>query len=227
MFKKEREKYEGKEEKPIKHYVIQDSDDLNDVFDDIADAITKTTMNKTSLTINSGQTYQLEARVNGVPKTVTWKSSNSSIVYVNKYGKIKGMNAGVATVSVTVGGKTVTCKVTVRPTITLNKTRYTLEVGKKLMLKATVKGTTDKVTWKSSNTSVATVSSSGIVTAKKAGTATITATAGGVSAKCVITVIPVKVPSDATSYNGHSHKYFSDAMTWTEAEAACKKMGGH
>lgn len=210
-----------------KYYVIQDSNDLNDVFDDIADAITKTTMNKASLTINSGQTYQLEARVNGVPKTAAWKSSDSSIVYVNKAGKIKGMNAGVATVSATVGGKTVTCKVTVKPTITLNKTKYTLEVGKKLTLKATVKGTTSKVAWKSSNTSIATVSSSGVVTAKKAGTATITATVGGVSAKCVITVIPSKVPSDATSYNGHSYKYFSDALTWTEADAACKKMGGH
>ena len=74
--------------------------------------------------------------------------------------------------------------------IKLNKTSVTLSIPgtTTAQLKATVTGASKKVTWKSSNTSVATVSTSGKVTAKKAGTAIITATANGKSAKCTVTV---------------------------------------
>lgn len=74
--------------------------------------------------------------------------------------------------------------------IKLNKTSVTLSLPgtTTAQLKATVTGASKKVTWKSSNTSVATVSTSGKVTAKKAGTAIITATANGKSAKCTVTV---------------------------------------
>lgn len=74
--------------------------------------------------------------------------------------------------------------------IKLNKTSVTLSIPgtTTAQLKATVTGVSKKVTWKSSNTSVATVSTSGKVTAKKAGTAIITATANGKSAKCTVTV---------------------------------------
>ena len=74
--------------------------------------------------------------------------------------------------------------------IKLNKTSVTLSLPgtTTVQLKATVTGASKKVTWKSSNTSVATVSTSGKVTAKKAGTAIITATANGKSAKCTVTV---------------------------------------
>ena len=74
--------------------------------------------------------------------------------------------------------------------IKLNKTSVTLSLPgtTTAQLKATVTGASKKVTWKSSNTSVATVNTSGKVTAKKAGTAIITATANGKSAKCTVTV---------------------------------------
>ena len=74
--------------------------------------------------------------------------------------------------------------------IKLNKTSVTLSLPgtTTAQLKATVTGASKKVTWKSSNTSVATVSTSGKVTAKKAGTAVITATANGKSARCTVTV---------------------------------------
>ncbi len=74
--------------------------------------------------------------------------------------------------------------------IKLNKTSVTLSIPATTtaQLSATVTGASKKVTWKSSNTSVATVSTSGKVTAKKAGTAIITATANGKSAKCTVTV---------------------------------------
>lgn len=70
--------------------------------------------------------------------------------------------------------------------IKLNKTKKTLNVGETFTLK--LSGTSKTVTWKSSKKSVATVSSKGKVTAKKAGTATITATCSGKTYKCKITV---------------------------------------
>ena len=79
----------------------------------------------------------------------------------------------------------------VKPTIKLNKssaTMYSSGTKKKLSLKANATGASKKVTWKSSNTKIATVNSKGVVTAKKAGKVTITATANGVSSKATITV---------------------------------------
>lgn len=70
----------------------------------------------------------------------------------------------------------------------LNKSTATIKTGETLKLKATKKGIKKSVVWSSSNKSVATVSSSGKVTAKKAGTCTITAKAGSYKAKCKVTV---------------------------------------
>lgn len=76
--------------------------------------------------------------------------------------------------------------------VTLNKSALSLEVGKTGQLSATVlpnSATNKSVSWSSNNEAVATVSSKGIVTAKKAGTAVITATAAnGKSASCTVTV---------------------------------------
>ncbi len=75
--------------------------------------------------------------------------------------------------------------------VTLDKTRAELQVGKTLTLTATVTpdNATDKtVTWTSNNDAVATVDTNGVVTAKAEGTATITATSGGKTATCTVTV---------------------------------------
>ena len=75
-------------------------------------------------------------------------------------------------------------------TIKLNKAKATIytKTKKTITLKAVVTGNSNKVTWKSSNTKVASVNQSGKVTAKKAGTTTITATANGKTAKCKVIV---------------------------------------
>ena len=78
--------------------------------------------------------------------------------------------------------------------ITLNKTELTLTAGGKETLTATVKpdNATDKtVTWTSDKTDIATVSAGGEVTAVAKGSAKITATAGGKSATCTVTVNPL------------------------------------
>ena len=171
-----------------KYFVIQDPADLDHVFDNIADNITKTTINKTSLTLTVGNTYQLNAMVNGVTKTATWSSSNSSVASVNSKGKVTAKMAGSTIITAKLNGTTVTCKVTVKPKITLNKTKATLYVGEKLRLKATVKGSNSKVKWESSKSSVATVSKNGVVVAKKPGTVVISATVDGAIVKSTITV---------------------------------------
>jgi hypothetical protein len=70
--------------------------------------------------------------------------------------------------------------------VKLNKTKATLVAGKTVQLK--VQNSKKKVTWKSNNTKVATVSKKGVVTAKTPGKATITAKVGKKSLKCAITV---------------------------------------
>ena len=91
----------------------------------------------------------------------------------------------------------------------LNKYSATLTKGKTLKLKATVTGSSSKVKWSSSNTKVAKVSSSGKVTAKKAGTATITAKVGKVTAKCKITV---KTKETAKGKNAKAHAAYKKAL---------------
>ncbi|MBP5654717.1 MAG: BspA family leucine-rich repeat surface protein [Clostridiales bacterium] len=74
-------------------------------------------------------------------------------------------------------------------TLTLNKKTDNIVCGKSDSLKATLKGATGNVTWKSSNTKIATVDSSGKVSAKMAGLVTVTATAAGQTAECKVQVL--------------------------------------
>ena len=164
---------------------------------------TGVSLNKTSATLNTGQTLQLTATVtpsNTSNKNVTWKSSNTTVATVSSSGLVTAKAPGSATITVTTAdgsNKSATCALTVKQLATgvsLNKTSATLNTGQTLQLTATVtpSNTSNKnVTWTSSNTTVATVSSSGLVTAKSAGTATITVTTAdgsNKSATCAITV---------------------------------------
>ena len=179
---------------------------------------TGVSLDKTSATLSSvGATVQLKATVSpsdATEKSVTWKSSNTSVATVSSSGLVTAVGNGSATITVTTvsGGKTATCAVTVSVATTgvsLNKTSATLTtVGGTVQLTATVSPSTaanKSVTWKSSNTSVATVSSSGLVTAVGNGTATITVTtaSGGKTATCTVTVnssvVPTGVSLDKTS----------------------------
>ncbi len=80
-------------------------------------------------------------------------------------------------------------------TVKLNKKTASVICGKTETLKATVTGTDNAVSWKSSDTKIATVDKNGKVTTKMAGSVTITATVSGVSAKCEITVLYKDVTS--------------------------------
>lgn len=82
--------------------------------------------------------------------------------------------------------------------ISLDKTTLTLNVNNNRILVATVtpENTTDKITWTSNNEAVATVSSTGVVSAKSVGVATITVSCGSATpATCIVTVSPIEVTS--------------------------------
>ncbi len=128
---------------------------------------------------------------------VKWKTSDSSIAKVSSAGKVTALKKGTATITVYFKYKDKTYKDTIKvtvknPSISLSKTSATVYKWNTLALKATTAPTSVTVKWKSSNTSVAKVSSKGVVTAVKAGTATITAsfTYGSktYSKTCTITV---------------------------------------
>ena len=160
-------------------------------------------IDKTSIQLKVGETVTLSATVNpsnATYKTVTWSSSDASIATV-KDGCVTALELGTATITAKAGDKTATCSITIVPTevssITLDKSSAFLKVGETVTLTATVgpDDATDKtVTWTTSDATVATVSN-GVVTAKKLGTATITAKAGDKTATCSITVVATEVSS--------------------------------
>ena len=167
-------------------------------------SVTSVTLNKTSTSIQVGGTETLTATVSpkdAANKKVTWKSSNAAIASVDANGKVTGVKAGEATITVTTedGGKTATCKVTVSDKeikvtgVKLNKSETSLLVGGNETLTATVlpeDATNQNVTWKSDKPEIATVDANGKVTGVKAGEATITVTTedGGKTATCKVTV---------------------------------------
>ena len=157
-------------------------------------------LNKTFVTLNPGKIEQL--KITYLPDyatasigTVKWTSSNEAVVTVDAAGKLTAKAAGKAIITaITSDGNVMYCIVTVenikvsKITITTT-TSNKIATGKKVTLKATVTPSNaynKGVTWKSSNTKVATVSSSGVVTTKKkmgGKTVTITATAKDGSGK--------------------------------------------
>ena len=170
---------------------------------------TGVTLNKTSVTLTSaGETAALTATVvpsNALDGSVTWTSSNASVATVNSTGVVTAVANGTATITATTNDGTnisASCTVTVNIIIrvlatgvTLNQSAITLTTaGETATLTATVAPadvTDGSVTWTSSNTSVATVNSEGVVTAVANGTATITATTNdgtNIAASCAITV---------------------------------------
>lgn len=128
----------------------------------------------------------------------SWASSNKKIVTVYKNGKIKaGTKTGTAKITVTLkSGKKATLKVKVQTAkvkttkISGLKKKLTIKKGKSVTLKPVVSPITsqEKVTYRSSNKKIATVSSKGVVKGRRKGTVTITVKSGKVTKKIKITV---------------------------------------
>ena len=159
-----------------------------------------------SVTIYKGDTYPIE--VNILPNTAStnlrWTSSDPNVVSVNDQGVIFGLQAGRETITATtIDGSNLssTCVVTVKDHavpatgITLNRDAVTMTVGQTVPLQATVlpeNADNQDVVWNSTDATVATVNSNGVVTAMRTGTTQIVATTAdgtNLSATCDITVI--------------------------------------
>ena len=165
-------------------------------------AATSIALNKSEMQLPKGRYDVLTATLapSGSTSEVTWKSSDTNIVDVVG-GLVTAKKFGIVTITATAGGVSTTCKVTVpnpATAISLDKSKIVLAPGKSSTLTASVKpvDTTDVVIWKSSNTSVATVSN-GKVSAVGKGTATITATAGKFSDTCTVVVAEAPVMTEA------------------------------
>ena len=148
------------------------------------------TLNKKSTTLYKGTRTTLKAYVKGVDASkVTFTSNNTKVVVVNKTtGRIVAKAAGKAVITVKCGSLKTTCTVTVKnPTLKLAKTSASIKVGKKTTIKATA-APSGTIKYTSSNKKIVTVSSKGVVTGKKKGTAKITVTCNGVSKTFKVTV---------------------------------------
>ena len=140
------------------------------------------TFAKPKVTLYKGQKKTQTATVTGKVQAPVYTSSNRKIATVDKKtGKVTAKAAGKVTITAKSGSLKATYTVTVKnPTLKLTKTSATVKVGKttKITAKATPSG---KITYKSSNKKIATVSSNGTVKGIKKGTAKITVTCNGVS----------------------------------------------
>lgn len=147
------------------------------------------TLDKTSATVYTGKTASLKTTSNDAAKTVTYTTSNNAVATVSSTGVVKGVKAGTAVITATCGNAKATCKVTVKaPSVKFAKKSAVVYKGKTATVKATLAGVSS-VTYKSSNTKIATVNSkTGTVKGIKAGTVTITATSGKLKATYKLTV---------------------------------------
>lgn len=161
--------------------------------------ITGISLNKTSVTLKKGETSKLVATVtpsNATNKTVTYSTSDKYVAKVSSDGTITAVGGGTATITAKAGTKTATCKVTVNVAQTgialSGNSSKTVAQGSTLKLKVAKvpSDATDSfsTSWKSADTTIATVSSNGTVTGVALGTTTITATQNGWTVTYKITV---------------------------------------
>lgn len=198
----------------------EDSELSKNYLEDIVSTITGTlppvavsgvTLDKTSGTLNEGETVTLTATVepaDATDKTVTWASSNNAVATVEN-GVVKAVAPGTAVITATAGNQSASYSLEVKAPlkgIALNHTEMTVIKGQSAPLTVSYNPTytTDAkdVTWTSSNEDVATVEN-GVVRGVSKGTATITAKVGGFTAECTVTIneIPLKeIAIDTTDF---------------------------
>lgn len=169
-------------------------------------AVESVTLSQPTAEMLIGETIKLVATVlpgNASDKSVNWASSKQSVATVTPFGEVKALEVGTSTITASCSGKSATCVVTVSKgavkvvSVTLDRSDCKLSVGDEIVLTATVApdNATDKaVSWQSSNPLVASVDQGGRVKGLSEGKATVTATAGGQSASCEVTVSQDVIP---------------------------------
>ena len=175
--------------------------------------------------LNVGDAYTFIASVDatGGAASVSWSSSDTTVATISKQTSNTAIcNAkavGSAIITAVAGGKSSNCRLTVEKvdesfSITISSSSLSLEIGATAQLTATYVGA-DTVSWQSNNSSVATVSESGLVTAVSAGSASISATIsrtledGTIQNKTAECVVAVSGSSDPSEYE-------AQIATWSQ-----------
>ncbi len=152
----------------------------------------RVSFSSSTVSLKSGKKQKLKYRITSSSKSTrvaSFKSSNPRVASVDKNGKVTAHKAGTAVITVKLNNSnSASCKVTVtggtkkvqakKIKFITKKTRISLKKGEKTKLKVSFspKSTTlQKLKWSSSNPKTATVTNQGNVTARKAGTAVISA----------------------------------------------------
>ena len=209
-------------------------------------SVTVTTVPVASVTVTPasgslyvGQTVQLTATPKdsaGNPLTgrvIAWSSDNTTVATVSTSGLVTGKGAGSATITAASGGKsgtsTITAAIVPVASVVVSPASASVATGNTVQLTATPKDSVGNtltgrtITWSSSATSVASVSSSGLVTGVTIGSATITAATGGKSGSSAITVTAPPPPGTHTGWyaapNGSSSGDGSSGRPWNLATA--------
>ena len=199
----------------------------------------KVELNESQITLNKGDTYNLIMSVtpDDFTDAVTWKSTDTDVITVTETGVIKAVGTGTATVKLTVGNVSTSCRITVLQPVTsisLDRSSLSLDSSDNYQLSAYIYPSTasnKNVVWESSDPSVATVDDNGMVTALKKGTAKITVKAmdgSNVSASCTVTVKNTTYVCDTVDKIESQHNYeneCSDSWIYTIEGAECIEVG--
>ena len=199
--------------------------------------VTGITFDITDITLSPGGRKGITATVspsNAYNKSIIWSSSNPSVATVTTDGVITAIGEGTATIIATTesGNHTASCNVTVSIIhvngIVFDKSSLTMIVGNVQQINATISpsnAASKQITWTSNDSTVATVSSSGQVTAVSKGSAVITATTadGGYTAICTVTVTDPPLTVRASIGVGY---YMSDSASVRGVYAEAKASGG-
>ena len=194
------------------------------------------TLDRKSIYVGAGAEFNLKATVQSEypNEKVTWKSSDNSVATVTD-GKVRALKNGKAVITASiVSGKKASCTVFVNSSsvasITLDKTSTSVNKGNTTTLTATIAPdtvTNKKVTWSSSDKTVASVDQNGTVKGLKGGTAVITAkAANGLKATCTVkVVVPVtKITLDTNSVSLKKGTTQTLTATITPSYATYKKV---
>lgn len=176
-------------------------------------------ISKKALTLSAYDTpgHSKTLTISGPYRKVTWSSGNKKIATVSSKGKVTAVKTGIATITAKVDGKLLTCKVTV---VAISNKSIVMEVGGwwGYITDLHLLHAPGKITWTTSNKKIATVSSSGTVRAKGAGSAVITASVDGIKITCKVKVLKINAKK-FTLHVGKSKKLSiygtTSKITWS------------